>query len=49
MKARFIYRDGKFWFRVGWVEIHQRRFRNVEGISGPFATLRAAWDARFGS
>lgn len=49
MKARFIYRDGKFWFRACRLEIHQRRLRNIVNLIGPFATLSAAWDARFGS
>lgn len=48
MKARFIYRDGKFWFRSTALDLNRRGFFHRHYQAGPFATLRAAWDARFG-
>jgi len=47
---RFIVRNNHFFYRAVWVDQTPRGYPKVQrDLIGPFATLRAAWDARFGS
>ncbi|WP_292229361.1 hypothetical protein [Brevundimonas sp.] len=46
-RVRFIYRNGGFWFRSTDTDIGSRGPVVRHYQSGPFATLEAAWAARF--
>lgn len=48
--ARFIVRNNHFFYRAASVDLTPRGYpRVIHHQIGPFATLDAAWKARFGS